>query len=116
MTSNTRFIAPLRLADGSLFEFGKTRVLGILNTTPDSYSDGGLFLDPSAAVERALSMVRAGADIIDVGGESTRPGSESVPPSEQINRTAPVIEALRKVSTVAISIDTTSAEAAERAL
>ena len=90
--------------------------MGILNTTPDSFSDGGMYLNPERAVERALAMIQAGADIIDVGGESTRPGSDSVSANEQIRRTAPVIQALRRVSKIPISIDTTSAEVAARAL
>jgi len=116
MRTSTDPIEPLRLPDGSSFDFGRTRVMGILNTTPDSFSDGGLYVDAGLALERALQLIRAGADIIDIGGESTRPGSDSVSPQEQIRRTVPVISALRRVSEVPISIDTTSAEVARHAL
>jgi dihydropteroate synthase len=74
----------------------RTRILGILNVTPDSFSDGGRFLDPEAAVARGLAMVEEGADAIDVGGESTRPGSEPVPEDVQIARVVPIIRALRQ--------------------
>ena len=91
-------------------------VMGILNVTPDSFSDGGEFFDPHRAVERGLRMVEDGAAIIDVGGESTRPGSTSVPAWEQIERVVPVIEALSKQTCVPISIDTYEYEVAEAAL
>jgi len=91
-------------------------VMGILNVTPDSFSDGGEFFDPHRAVEHGLQMVADGAAIIDVGGESTRPGSASVPTREQIQRVVPVIEALSKKTCVPISIDTYEDEVAEAAL
>jgi len=94
----------------------QTRVMGILNVTPDSFSDGGDFSDPSAAVARALEMAAQGADIIDIGGESTRPGAEPVPAEEEIRRIVPVIEKTRAQSDVFISIDTMKAEVALRAL
>lgn len=90
-------------------------VMGILNVTPDSFSDGGLFHDRDAAVARARAMVEAGADVLDVGGESTRPGSDPVPPHVQIERVAPVIEAIVDLG-VPISVDTASAEVARAAL
>jgi dihydropteroate synthase len=90
--------------------------MGVLNVTPDSFSDGGAFLDPSAAVEHALRMVEEGAVIVDVGGESTRPGARRVAPDEQIARTTPVIGQLRRRSDVLISIDTTSSRVAAAAL
>jgi dihydropteroate synthase len=90
--------------------------MGILNTTPDSFSDGGNYNDPSAAVARALEMEAEGADIIDVGGESTRPGAEPVPVEIEIKRTVPVIENIRKHSNIPISIDTMKAEVARQAL
>ncbi|MEN7972878.1 MAG: dihydropteroate synthase [Verrucomicrobiota bacterium] len=93
-----------------------TLVMGILNTTPDSFSDGGSFSDPSAAVERALEMASQGAGIIDIGGESTRPGAKPVPAKEEIQRVVPVIEKIREQSDVLISIDTMKAETAARAL
>jgi len=87
-----------------------TRVMGILNVTPDSFSDGGLYVATDRAVERALAMVQEGADIIDIGGESTRPGASPVGVTEEIERTVPVIEALHKESDVPISIDTSKPE------
>lgn len=90
--------------------------MGILNVTPDSFSDGGRFFDSKRAVDRALQMEEEGADIIDVGGESTRPGSEPVPLEEELRRVIPVIEALAKRLSVPISIDTYKAEVAKRAL
>ena len=95
---------------------GHTLVMGILNATPDSFSDGGRFFDPSAAVERALEMAEQGADIIDVGGESTRPGADAVSEAEEIRRTVPVVGKIREYSTVPISIDTTKAVVAFQAL
>jgi dihydropteroate synthase len=94
----------------------KTYIMGILNITPDSFSDGGLFFDKSVAIQRALQMVEDGADIIDIGGESTRPGSETVPVEEELRRTVPVIAAIAKEITIPISIDTYKAEVAQRAL
>jgi len=90
--------------------------MGILNVTPDSFSDGGLFFDRSAAIKQALQLVEDGADIIDIGGESTRPGSETVPPEEEIRRTIPVIAAIAKEINVPISIDTYKASVAQMAL
>lgn len=84
-------------------------VMGILNTTPDSFSDGGNFFAPDAAVPRALQMLEEGADIIDVGGESTRPGSTGVGETEELQRVIPVIESIRRHSNAPISIDTTKA-------
>jgi dihydropteroate synthase len=91
-------------------------VMGILNVTPDSFSDGGQFLDPGAAAEHGVRMASQGAVVIDVGGESTRPGSKPVPPAEQIRRTVPVIEVLAERIDVPISIDTTDFEVARAAL
>ncbi len=98
-------------------ELGKrTLVMGVLNVTPDSFSDGGNFSNPSTAVEHALEMVEQGADIIDIGGESTRPGANPVSAKEEIGRVAPVIEKIREQSDVLLSIDTMKAETARRAL
>jgi dihydropteroate synthase len=94
----------------------KTYIMGILNITPDSFSDGGLFFDKSVAIQRALQMVEDGADIIDIGGESTRPGSEIVPAEEELRRTVPVIAAIAKQITIPISIDTYKAEVAQKAM
>jgi len=102
---------------GRTLELGeRTLVMGILNTTPDSFSDGGIFIDPDAAVEHALEMVEQGADIIDVGGESTRPGADPVSVTEEIRRTVPVIEGIRRHSGIPLSIDTTKAAVASEAI
>ncbi|NBX25001.1 MAG: dihydropteroate synthase [Planctomycetes bacterium] len=90
--------------------------MGIVNCTPDSFHAGGRSLDVASAVAHALDMVRQGADLIDVGGESTRPGAERMPAQEQIRRVVPVIRGIRERSDVAISIDTTLAEVAEAAM
>ena len=82
----------------------RTHLMGILNVTPDSFWDGGQYFDTEHAVQRALAMEQEGADIIDIGGESTRPGSDSVPESEEINRVIPVIEALSRTLSVPIII------------
>ena len=98
---------PLSLMLGSRhLVLDRPRIMGILNTTPDSFSDGGRWHAAEAAVEHALEMVASGADIVDVGGESTRPGASGVSESEEIERVVPVIEALRAVSEVPISVDT----------
>jgi len=94
---------------------GRAAIMGVLNVTPDSFSDGGEFFDPAAAVVHALRMVAEGADIIDVGAESTRPGSERVSAAEQILRIEPVLPEVAKLDTV-VSIDTTRHEVAEFAL
>ncbi|MEW6214501.1 MAG: dihydropteroate synthase [Nitrospirota bacterium] len=96
--------------------FKKTYIMGILNVTPDSFSDGGLHFDKSAAIERAYRMVEEGADIIDIGGESTRPGSEPVTVEEELRRTIPVIKVLARKIEIPISIDTYKSEIAKRAL
>ena len=94
----------------------RPRLIGVLNVTPDSFSDGGAFETVAAAVDHGLRLVDEGACVIDVGGESVRPGARRVPPAEQISRTVPVIAALRRRCEVPISIDTTRAEVAEAAL
>ncbi|TYS83899.1 dihydropteroate synthase [Rossellomorea aquimaris] len=94
----------------------KTLIMGILNITPDSFSDGGSFNELDQAVERAKEMVEMGADIIDIGGESTRPGHEAVPADEEISRVVPIIEAISQEVNVPISIDTYKAETARKAL
>jgi dihydropteroate synthase len=101
----------------SAFDFTqKTYIMGILNVTQDSFSDGGLYFDKAAAINRAIQMVEEGADIIDIGGESTRPGSEPIQEEEEVRRTIPVIEALVKEISVPISIDTYKSRVAKRAL
>jgi dihydropteroate synthase len=95
----------------------RPRVMGILNVTPDSFSDGGSFMNASDAVGHVDQMIRDGADIIDVGGESTRPGAQAVPAAEQIKRTQPVISSIHeRHAHIPISIDTQSAEVASAAL
>lgn len=94
----------------------KTWVMGILNTTPDSFSDGGEHNTTSQAVAHAIQLVEDGADIIDIGGESTRPGAVSVPLEEELRRVIPVIKAVRHAVEVPVSIDTYKAEVAHQAL
>jgi dihydropteroate synthase len=90
--------------------------MGILNVTPDSFSDGGLFLKTDEAIRRADVMAEEGADLIDIGGESSRPGADPVPVEEEIRRVVPVIECLAKRLTIPISIDTVKADVARQAL
>ena len=95
----------------------RTLIMGVLNVTPDSFSDGGNYLEPARAIAHGLELARQGADWIDVGGESTRPGALAVTAAEELNRVLPVIRGLRrKLRSVPISIDTTKAEVAEQAL
>ena len=82
------------------------RVMGIVNVTPDSFSDGGAHFDVEAAIAHGLRLADEGADILDIGGESTRPGADEVPAEEELRRVIPVIQALAKATTLAISIDT----------
>jgi len=95
---------------------GRPLVMGVLNVTPDSFSDGGRFLEPDAAVAQARSMISTGADLLDVGGESTRPGADDIPDDEQIRRVVPVIRAIAAESDVPVSIDTRSAVVARAAV
>ena len=95
---------------------GRVLVMGILNVTPDSFSDGGKHAAPQAAIEHGLRLVAEGADLIDVGGESTRPGSEPVPAEEEMRRTLPVVRELARAVRVPLSIDTTKAEVAKAAI
>jgi dihydropteroate synthase len=94
----------------------RTYVMGILNVTPDSFSDGGLFQTIEAAVVQAQCLEKAGVDILDIGGQSTRPNAEDLPLQTELDRVVPVIEAIRQVSTVPISIDTTKAIVAQAAI
>jgi len=95
----------------------RTVIMGVLNVTPDSFSDGGLYFAPGRAITRGVEMARQGADWIDVGGESTRPGSKPIPAEEELRRVLPVIRGLRqRDSSIHISIDTTKAEVAEQAV
>ena len=114
MLIRKRFELKLRLG---VLELGKrTLVMGVLNVTPDSFSDGGKFFDPVSAIEHALEMERAGADLLDIGGESTQPGSRGTPAQTELARVLPVLEGLRGVLNIPISIDTRKADVAEAAI
>ena len=117
MATPTDRPAPPAVTVGSrTLAFGQRAwVMGVLNVTPDSFSDGGEYFDTQAAVNRAVEMVEAGADIIDIGGESTRPGAEPVDTRNEARRVIPVIEQLRQRSDVWISVDTYKAEVAQQA-
>lgn len=107
----------LQLPTGEVLTLGpRTYVMAIVNVTPDSFSDAGVHLPPDVAIAEALRMVEQGADILDIGGESTRPGAEPLPLEEEWRRVAPVLEGLRGRARVPISIDTYKAEIARRAL
>jgi dihydropteroate synthase len=111
---NRRVMADI---DGSRFEWGsRTYVMGIINTTPDSFSGDGLGTDQDQAVAQGLRMVREGADMLDVGGESTRPGHQPVSPREEVARTEAVVARLAREAIVPISIDTYKLEVAEAAV
>lgn len=102
---------------GTIFDIGhRTYIMGILNVTPDSFSDGGRFQDADAALRHAEEMIRDGADILDVGGESTRPGHVKVPEEEEIRRVAPVIRRLKEQFDIPVSIDTYKSRVARAAL
>ncbi|MDO9578138.1 MAG: dihydropteroate synthase [Candidatus Cloacimonadales bacterium] len=105
----------LRLGKREL-DLSQPKIMGILNVTPDSFSDGNKFLDVEKAVEHAFQMEKEGADIIDIGGESTRPGAQKVELQEELDRVIPVIEKIRQKSEIPISIDTYKSEVAEAAL
>ena len=108
---------PIYTIGNKVFDFTeRTFIMGILNVTPDSFSDGGKYTDIDTAISHALQMVEDGADIIDVGGESTRPGATPVSVDEEIHRTIPVIEELAAKIAVPISIDTYKAAVADAAL
>ncbi len=109
-------LKPLKVGN-CWFEWGKrTYIVGILNVTPDSFSDGGLYYRLEAALKQAERLIEAGADIIDIGGESTRPFSKPVPVEEELSRVIPVIEGIRKRFDIPISIDTYKAKVAKEAL
>src|SRR3989338_2177036 len=99
---------------GKVLKLDRTLIMGILNITQDSFSDGGLSLSKESALKNALKMISDGADIIDIGGESSRPGSEPVSAKEEIRRVLPVIKELRKKSDAIISIDTYKPEVADK--
>ena len=117
MEPTRRAIFKLRLPDGQILTLGeRTLVMGIVNVTPDSFSDGGLRAEPAVAVRDALRMVDEGADLLDIGGESTRPGAEPLDLEEEWRRVGPVLEGLKGRAQVPLSIDTYKAEIARRAL
>jgi dihydropteroate synthase len=94
----------------------RTALMGVLNVTPDSFSDGGKYLDPDRAFARAVEMEEQGADIIDIGAESTKPGSDRIPAAEELRRLVPVLKRLKDRLGIPIAVDTYKAETAERAL
>jgi len=105
------------LNNDTLFNgLNSTRIMGVLNVTPDSFSDGGKFLDTISAVSHALQMAEDGADIIDVGGESSRPGADPVSEEDELARVLPVIKGIREKSDILLSVDTTKSGVAQRAL
>ena len=115
MTPRPHFSLPL--PNRAPLELGaRTMVMGIINVTPDSFADGGLRFDPARAIADGLAMVADGADILDVGGESTRPGAEPLPESEELRRVLPVVEGLAAGSGVPVSIDTYKSRVAREAL
>ena len=115
MTPRPTFTIPL--PDGRTLQLGeRTLVMGILNVTPDSFADAGLHLDPGAAEAAAAEMEASGADLIDVGGESTRPGAGIISPEEEIARIQPVLKRLARTIRVPVSVDTSKAAVAEMAL
>jgi dihydropteroate synthase len=104
------------LCRASIYLGERTAIMGILNVTPDSFSDGGQYFEREKAIARGKEIEQQGADIIDIGGESSRPGSQTVPEDEEIRRALPVIEALAAVLKIPISIDTYRATVAKRAI
>ncbi len=118
---------PFLLSDGTsavTYRFGpaeydfsqRTHIMGVLNVTPDSFSDGGMWFDPGKAVDHGMRLVTDGADFLDIGGESTRPGAEPVPAEEEIRRVIPVIRELKKRTSVPISVDTYKSDVAQKAI
>lgn len=100
----------------AVLDLSRPQVVGILNVTPDSFADGGRYLDPGLARERAHAMVAEGADLIDIGGESTRPGADPIPPEEEVRRVLPVVKTLRSEVRVPLSVDTRKAGVARQVL
>jgi dihydropteroate synthase len=105
-----------KLKDREIRLGDRTLILGVLNVTPDSFSDGGKYLEPDRAFARAVELEEAGADILDIGAESTRPGSSRITASEELQRLVPVLKRLRGKTGIPISVDTYKAEVAERAI
>mgnify|MGYP001241949544 FL=1 len=115
MTSHSELTSPFICGKYQL-QLSRPHVMGIVNVTPDSFSDGGKYTSTQAAVSHALTLIAEGADILDIGGESTRPGAAPVPLDEELSRVIPVIEALKGVSTVPLSIDTYKPEVMRQAI
>jgi len=111
-----QIIDTINLTRNRRLDFSRPLVMGVLNVTPDSFSDGGEFIKQEKSVARAHNIIYEDADIIDIGGESSRPGSDEIDSKEEINRVLPVIEAVRQTTDIPISIDTTKAEVAEAAI
>ncbi|TMO83217.1 dihydropteroate synthase [Pseudoalteromonas spongiae] len=109
-------MSTINLPNGKVLDLSQTHIMGILNLTPDSFSDGGSYQQIDSAVISALAMLENGATIIDIGGESTRPGAPDVALEEELARVIPVIEAIRKKSDCLISIDTSKAEVMRQAV
>ncbi len=116
MSIGSREKKPIQCGSFTLNPGRTPLVIGILNITPDSFSDGGVFADPQQACTRALQMAREGADVVDIGGESTRPGATLIPAREELARVLPVIEAASSQLTIPMSIDTCRPEVAAAAL
>ena len=112
----TRPLRHIPLPAGGLELGPRTLIMGVINVTPDSFSDGGLFYDEAKAIEQGLALAEEGADLLDVGGESTRPGSEPTEAGEEMERVLPVIETLARHCPAVISVDTYKAEVAAAAL
>lgn len=112
----TQILTPWKIRDRAFVWGQQTYVMGVLNVTPDSFSDGGQFNTLDTAVAQAKSLLRAGADILDIGGQSTRPNAETVSLETELERVIPVITALRQQSTIPISVDTTRAAVAAAAI
>ncbi|MCX8043477.1 MAG: dihydropteroate synthase [Desulfobacterota bacterium] len=107
---------PPLICGATVFDFTRPYIMGILNVTPDSFSDGNLYYERDKAVDRGIELAEQGADIIDIGGESTRPGSLPIPPEEEMRRVIPVVKELSRRVCVPLSVDTTKACVARRAL
>ncbi|MCM2272670.1 MAG: dihydropteroate synthase [candidate division Zixibacteria bacterium] len=116
ISTDKRVPAPIALSGGRQLSFERPLVMGIVNVTPDSFSDGGQFLLADHAVGHALRLVEEGADLIDIGGESSRPGADAISIEDEIQRVLPVIEQLRSQTEIPISIDTYKAAVAEKAI
>jgi dihydropteroate synthase len=112
----TASTSPCLRARNRLLSLHRPLIMGVLNVTPDSFSDGGLYLEVGAAAERAQQMVDEGADLIDIGGESSRPGAEAVDDATELRRILPVVAAICKHISVPVSVDTTKASVAQQAL